>query len=84
MDAAGLLELVAGFECGLEAVERAGRGGEETEGIVVGAGDGAGLDEGVDLFLWKSQRGEGGMADFLGAVNHGPFVQAVAGEVGGS
>jgi hypothetical protein len=84
VDAAGLFVEFAGFEGRLEAVERASLRGEEAEGIVVGAADGSGFDQVIDGGLGEAERGGFGMADVVALIDHGPFVESVAGEVAGS
>lgn len=46
----------------------------------MGAGDGAGGDEGVDFFLRESEGCGAAVANVGSGVNHGPLVKAVAGE----
>ncbi len=84
VDAAGLFVEFAGFEGGLESVEGACVRGEEAEGIVMGAADGAGFDELIDGGLGESERGGFCVADVVALIDHGPFVESVAGEVAGS
>lgn len=81
VDAAGLLVEMACIESWLDAVEGFCGTCEEAEGIVMCAGDRVRLDEGIDFMLGQAERGEGGMTNFLAAVNHRPFVHAVTCEV---
>lgn len=84
MDAGWLFEVLTGEEIRLEFIERTCGGVEEAEGVEVRAADGVGFDEGIDFCLGKAEGGCGGVADFGTAVDHGPFVEAVAGKVRGA
>ena len=82
VEAAWLFEVRAGVERQGVAVERLGGGGEEPERVKVGAQQRARGDERVDVRLREAQRDAAGVADILGAEDHRPLVEAVAGEVG--
>lgn len=85
VEAGALLHFEAGFEGGLEGVERGGWRSEEAVGVVVGAAEGLAFDEGGELVGGEAE-GVALVADLLGslAIDHGPFVEAEAAEARGA
>lgn len=85
MQAAGLFVLRGAFAGELDAVERTSGGSEKAEGVVVGAAEGLGLDDGGELGGREAERVLV-VAYLVGrlAIDHGPFVQAEAAEEGGA
>ena len=83
VDAAGLFVILAGVEGRLQSIEGLGCRSEKAHRVEVRAGEGLGVDEVLDGGIAQAQRSTFAVPGIVALINHRPFMQSVAAEVGG-